>query len=605
MQREAKQISDKRNELDDEHVKSRNKILEALKQIQNYDTSQNSYDSDRTYFSVTHTDEEICSPVLEDLLIELNISRLEKQLRAEKNDLFHSICSYCRNIFEIPKNFMKSVDNTTLSPLTKCKADLCFLQAIVWLKSVAIRMSEIPVEEYNMIFNVSTKVPKHNVVQSLSHMNDLSLSKLQENYKKKMICTSPILSNKEFNNMDSLSSKSSKPCYNFNGHDSKELYKEKENCTNRNNIEDQSDPLTPQRWNNLYTINECVPENLIIPESDEELTINSENLDNIYEEHFITPDLISLRNDSLNYDESNTSEKHDSAYDTLNIDQDSIVFSNSINEKIHNKCLQKKRKLEIEDISRKRSKYTKGNISTGWVNFTLRTLETNDIVMKSIQIILRVFKNENIVKEYLKRKYWIDTLEKEALDAILNFSNIFRLEMKSDICGRIVLETIEDILEEIYQVTNFNKTTLQIYHISIILEFCNSPYICNEIIDFLIKKLDDIQITLKNIFKKKLHGIHNVINIVHLILYALSICLQKYTIIIHNNKNNTEHDIIPSVTNLWLKQWNIDQVFDENTKEQKNIEKWANSLETFTMTYVDDIPLLAEKSRQLYLMLVT
>ncbi|XP_043685891.1 uncharacterized protein LOC122637666 isoform X2 [Vespula pensylvanica] len=604
MQREAKKISAKRNELDDEHVKSRNKILEALKQVQNYDTSQNSYDSDRTYFSVTHTDEEICSPVLEDLLIELNISRLEKQLRAEKNDLFHSICSYCRNIFEIPKNLMKSVDNTTLSPLTKCKADLSFLQAIVWLKSVAIRMREIPVEEYNMIFNVSTKVHKHNV-QSLSHMNDLSLSKLQENYKKKMICTSPILSNKEFNNMDSLSFKSSKPCYNFNGHDSKELYKEKENCTNRNNIEDQLDPLTPQRWNNLYTINECVPENLIIPESDEELTIHSENLDNIYEEHFITPDLISLRNDSLNYDESNISEKHDSAYDTLNIDQDSIVFSNSINEKIHNKCLQKKRKLEIEDISRKRSKYTKGNISTGWVNFTLRTLETNDIVMKSIQIILRVFKNENIVKEYLKRKYWIDTLEKEALDAILNFSNIFRLEMKSDICGRVVLETIEDILEEIYQVTNFNKTTLQIYHISIILEFCNSPYICNEIIDFLIKKLDDVQITLKNIFKKKLHGIHNVINIVHLILYALSICLQKYTIIIHNNKSNTEHDIIPSVTNLWLKQWNIDQVFDEKTKEQKNIEKWANSLETFTMTYIDDIPLLAEKSRQLYLMLVT
>ncbi|KAL2726133.1 uncharacterized protein V1477_017947 [Vespula maculifrons] len=605
MQREVKKISDKRNELDDEHVESRNKILKALKQVQNYDTSQNSYDSDRTYFSVTHTDEEICSPVLEDLLIELNISRLEKQLRAEKNDLFHSICSYCKNIFEIPKNFMKSVDNTTLSPLTKCKADLSFLQAIVWLKSVAIRMREIPVEEYNMIFNVSTKVPKHNVVQSLSHVNDLSLSKLQENYKKKMICTSPILSNKEFNNMDSLSSKSSKPCYNFNGYDSKELYKEKENCTNINNIEDQSDPLTPQRWNNLYTINECVPEHLIIPESDEELTIHSENLDNIYEEHFITPDLISLRNDSLNYDESNTSEKHDSAYDTLNIDQDSIVFSNSINEKIHNKCLQKKRKLEIENISRKRSKYTKGNVSTGWVNFTLRTLETNDIVIKSIQIILRVFKNENIVKEHLKRKYWIDTLEKEALDAILNFSNIFRLEMKSDICGRVVLETIEDILEEIYQVTNFNKTTLQIYHISIILEFCNSPYICYEIIDFLIKKLDDVQITLKNIFKKKLHGIHNVINIVHLILYALRICLQKYTIIIHNNKNNTEHDIIPSVTNLWLKQWNIDQVFDEKTKEQKNIEKWANSLETFTMTYIDDIPLLAEKSRQLYLMLVT
>lgn len=151
----------------------------------------------------------------------------------------------------------------------------------------------------------------------------------------------------------------------------------------------------------------------------------------------------------------------------------------------------------------------------------------------------------------------------------------------------------------------FFQTTLQMYHISIILEFCNSPYICKEIINFLIKKLDDVQITLKNIFKKKLCGIHNETNIVHLILYALSICLQKYTIIIHSNKNNAEHNTILSVTNFWIKQWNIDQVCDEKIKEQKNIEKWANSLEAFTTTYIDDIPLLAKKSRQLYLMLVT
>lgn len=122
-----------------------------------------------------HTDEEICSPVLEDLLIELNISRLEKQLYAEKNDLFRSICSYCKHIFEIPKNLMTSVDDITLNPLEKCKADLNFLQAIVWLKSVAIRMREIPVEEYNMIFNVSVKVPKHNVIQSSSHINGIHL----------------------------------------------------------------------------------------------------------------------------------------------------------------------------------------------------------------------------------------------------------------------------------------------------------------------------------------------------------------------------------------------------------------------------------------------
>lgn len=137
--------------------------------------SNNKYFLDRTYFSIMHTDEEICSPVLEDLLIELNISRLEKQLYAEKNDLFRSICSYCKHIFEIPKNLMTSVDDITLNPLEKCKADLNFLQAIVWLKSVAIRMREIPVEEYNMIFNVSVKVPKHNVIQSSSHINGIHL----------------------------------------------------------------------------------------------------------------------------------------------------------------------------------------------------------------------------------------------------------------------------------------------------------------------------------------------------------------------------------------------------------------------------------------------
>ncbi|KAI4477257.1 hypothetical protein M0804_012847 [Polistes exclamans] len=608
MKRKAKILTEtiinKRDELDEEHDKSRNKILEALGQIQSYDVNQNSYDSDSTYFSVAHVDEQVYSPVLEDLLTELNILKLEKQLCVDKNDPLNSICSYCKHIYEIPNILMKPGDNKTISPLEKCKEDFNFLQAIVWLKSILTRMHEIPLEEYNLISNVFNKVLKCDV-KSRSHINDLSFSKLQGNSKKKIICNSPNTSIKKLNNTVSLNSKSYKYSYDFNGQNYKELYKEKENCTNINDTLNLSDPLTPQRWNNLCTMDKYMPPNWIIPESDDELTINSENVEDTYQENFITPDLISLENDSLNQNESNISDKQDSAYDTLNIDQDSINFFNNIDEGIRNNCLQKKRKKEIKDIPRKRLKNIKRSISTGWVNFTLKSLETNDVVIKSIEIILRAFKDQTIVKDYLKRKCWIDTLEKEALDAILKFSNIFRLEMKSDICSRIVVQAIQDVFEEICQVTNFNKMTLQIYHISIILEFCNSQYICYEIIDFLIKKLDYFNITLSDMFENRLHGIHNVINKIHLILYALSICLRKYKIIILSNKNDTEDNIIVPVIKLWRKQWKTDQVCSKNTKKEKCIEKWINSLEVFTINHIYDIPLLAEKSRQLYLMLIT
>ncbi|XP_015179981.1 PREDICTED: uncharacterized protein LOC107068274 [Polistes dominula] len=566
--------------MDEEHDKSRNKIIEALGQIQSYDINQNSYDSDSTYFSVVDNDQ-VCSPILEDLLTELNIINLGKQLGVDKNDSLDTICSYCKQIYEVPNILMNPRDNTIIGPLEKCKEDLSFVQAIVWLKSIVKRMHEIPLEEYNLISNMFKQISKRNV-KSRSRINDFP--KLQRNCKKKIIMSNcSNISTKELNNTVSLYySKSWKCLYDCNEQNSsQELYKEQENCTNINDTTNLSDPLTPLRWNNFCTMDINKSQNWIIPESDEELTINSENVDDTYyqenvitpdlftienvitpdlfnSENVITPDLFTLENDSLNNDESNISDKQeDSAYDTLNINQqDSMNFVNNIDERINNKYLQKKRQIEIIDIPRKRlKKNIKQCISTGWINFTLKSLETNDVVVKSIEMILRVFKNETIVNDYLKRKCWIDTLEKEALDAILQFANIFQLEMKSDVCSQIIVQAIQDVLKEICQKTNFNK---------------------------------------------------NIINKIHLILYALSICLRKYKMIILSNKNDTERNIIIPVTKLWRKQWNIDHVSNENnTKAQMSIEKWINSLELFTRNHIYDIPLLAEKTRQLHLMLIT
>lgn len=105
--------------------------------------------------------------------------------------------------------------------------------------------------------------------------------------------------------------------------------------------------------------------------------------------------------------------------------------------------------------------------------------------------------------------------------------------------------------------------------------------------------------------KEKFIGFHNVVNKVHLVLYALSICLQKYMINIRNTENNNKGNVVPAVLKLWHKQWNIDCVYSEKINERSNIKHWANSLETFAITYIDDIPLLAEKTRQLHRILIT
>lgn len=159
----------------------------------------------------------------------------------------------------------------------------------------------------------------------------------------------------------------------------------------------------------------------------------------------------------VNHNESNFSIKRDSAYETLDFDHDSIDVFHSINGKKQDKVFQKKRKIKMEDKSKEKKKNLRKNISDKWINFTLRALDIDSIVIESMKIILEIFKDKNIIKEHLKRKNWFDTLEKEALDVILNILNIFRIEMKSDVCIKEVIETIKDVMEEIYRVTDSDK----------------------------------------------------------------------------------------------------------------------------------------------------
>lgn len=77
----------------DNYAKHKTQIMETLQKIQIYDVEKSSYNSDCTCFSIAHVMDNIYSPVLEDFLIELNLSKPEGVSHIKENDLFPMVCS--------------------------------------------------------------------------------------------------------------------------------------------------------------------------------------------------------------------------------------------------------------------------------------------------------------------------------------------------------------------------------------------------------------------------------------------------------------------------------------------------------------------------------
>ena len=87
------------------------------------------------------------SPVVEDLLMELDEKRLKKFDENSNRD-----CYRCRHFLNIPQNLSRACER--VSDCTEnFEDDLSFVQAVVWLQSATTSMKDISVEQFHLAFH--------------------------------------------------------------------------------------------------------------------------------------------------------------------------------------------------------------------------------------------------------------------------------------------------------------------------------------------------------------------------------------------------------------------------------------------------------------------
>ncbi|XP_017792002.1 PREDICTED: uncharacterized protein LOC108574015 [Habropoda laboriosa] len=120
----------------------------------------------------------------------------------------------------------------------------------------------------------------------------------------------------------------------------------------------------------------------------------------------------------------------------------------------------KKRKLEsvykLADMARK-TKTNEAKISSKWLRFTFEDLNGYGVALQSMKEILLVLQNEKITRQHMRKRCWKDTLEEQAVNAILNFCDVFEAENKTSICTEEIVQAVTSFLDKCIENTGLNK----------------------------------------------------------------------------------------------------------------------------------------------------
>ncbi|XP_043519777.1 uncharacterized protein LOC122533786 [Frieseomelitta varia] len=239
------------------------------------------------------------------------------------------------------------------------------------------------------------------------------------------------------------------------------------------------------------------------------------------------------------------------------------------------------------------------NISSEWLKFTLDTLNVDDIAFQSMKMILAVLQNEKIARQYMRKRCWKNTLEEQAVNAILDYCDVSEAENKTNVCTQEIVQVVTGMLDKSIETVEFNKVAILIHQISIILQLCISIKVCIEVINYLTIKLKSYENVLITLINNKKADVHGIINQLHIIFYSLTFCLQKYRSISCNKEaNQFEEDMIPPVVDLWKKQLNFEGVIVEDSRQTRE-RRWLMILSDFTVVAMENFVQFAKKSQKL------
>ncbi|XP_011864405.1 PREDICTED: uncharacterized protein LOC105560151 isoform X2 [Vollenhovia emeryi] len=280
----------------------------------------------------------------------------------------------------------------------------------------------------------------------------------------------------------------------------------------------------------------------------------------------------------------------------------------------------KKRKSErARNLAEKENESANKMISTDSLDLIPELPPVDQIIIKSIKTILSTLCDNRTAKEYIikkrltqSRNYWKGSFEEEAVNAVLNISDIFTIEKKPNICIKeIVTPIIKTLNETMTTYTRFNKmydkneTTMDhiwTCRVEIILEFCNSLPICVNMTDYLITRLKSLQSMLMD--ERKVRN-PDMIHQMHIVFYTLNITLQKYRTIMSSHRRSRPAENTSCVADLCKIRY-IDKELEHTGLDLVATEKrWLNVLENSKVVFTETFLPYSEKSSSLVHMLVS
>ncbi|XP_050464186.1 uncharacterized protein LOC126858150 [Cataglyphis hispanica] len=261
-----------------------------------------------------------------------------------------------------------------------------------------------------------------------------------------------------------------------------------------------------------------------------------------------------------------------------------------------------------KDLSKKKKGNKDEIISSNWLDFTVEVLNSEHVILTSIKVILSTLFNKRTAQEYAVHRCWKDSLEEQAVNAILNVVDILRLEKKSDICTKEIEKAIVETLDEMLTSLELNETSIWIYRIQIILKFCNLLPICIKTINYLLTILGTLQDVLIKAENENERTTEIEINQLHLISYALDMTLRTYRILVPRNKNS--QCAISYIGNRWKMRYRIENKMKlEDTSFDLDVDvtekKWIDVLQKFTVVSVKHLIQFSDISFSLYHILIS
>ncbi|KAM0731607.1 hypothetical protein ACS0PU_001149 [Formica fusca] len=273
------------------------------------------------------------------------------------------------------------------------------------------------------------------------------------------------------------------------------------------------------------------------------------------------------------------------------------------------RCSSKKRKSEpAKDLSKKKKGNKDEVISASWLDFTIELLNSEHVILTSVKVILSTLCDKKTAQEYAVHRCWKDSLEEQAINAVLNIVDILKMEKKPDICAKQIEKTIIETLDEMLTSLQLNETFIWIYRIQIILKFCNLLSICIKTINYLIIMLETLQYVLINAANENERTTEIEINQLHLVSYALDMALRTYRILVpRDKKSQSAENAIPYVADLWKMRYRIENEKLEDTSFDLDAteKKWINVLQKFTVVSVKHLVQFTDISFSLYHILIS